>query len=67
MGEGLKKGGWRKGRRKEETKRERENESKRIVFGQSNILEFAVDHKNIHSERATSSGHMKEIQELLSQ
>lgn len=52
---------------RDKREREREKESKRIIFGQSNIPEFALDHKNIHSEKATSSGHMKEIQELLSQ
>lgn len=55
------------GKEERRDKRERERESKRIIFGQSNILEFALDYKNIHSEKATSSGHMKEIQELLSQ
>lgn len=58
--EGKIKEGGREGRKKRKRTRMRT-----ALFSLSNMLEFAAYPKNIHSERATSSGHKKEIQELL--
>lgn len=60
MGGGIKK---KLGRKEGGKKRQRQSRRVRIIFDQSHILEMKL-YKNIHSERATSSGHMKDIQEL---
>lgn len=49
----------------ERGKRIENKNEKNENFGQSNSLVRALHLKNIHSKRATSPGHRKEIQELL--
>ena len=54
-GEGLKKreGDWKKGWRKDGREKMR---IRRIIFGQNTLLEFVLDHQNIHGETVPSSG-----------